>query len=241
MIYLENIPNFLTTLRVCLIPFFLYFLFFKDVESKVIALIIFIIASLTDLLDGYLARKWKVTSKLGTFLDPLADKALIISALVAFILLDNQIPIWMLIVIVSRDILITLMRILGKRKGMEVKTSTLGKVKTVVQMTTIILILLIFVGRSYKTEISLLYQKGNLEGKTNIQIALGSLLEGFDIWWKKEIDIDYKKKVFAYSMPYFLLLFTTILTIISGISYIFKNKRIIQAYLPKNILKKEKL
>ena len=120
----------LTVLRVILIPVFIWMIIQPDFYLRFVGLIVFGIASATDWLDGYLARRWKVTSEFGKFLDPLADKFLVISALFALLYLEDQIEVWMVLVIITRDILITVMRWLAIRRGKSLKTSRLGKAKT---------------------------------------------------------------------------------------------------------------
>ena len=222
-----TIPNILTILRVIMIPFFIYCLMQNDSIYRWWALVLFILASVTDFLDGYLARKLKQDSALGRFLDPFADKALVVSTIVAFVYLDKQIPLWMVLVIIGRDLLITVMRFLAIRKGMEVKTSKLAKFKTAFQMISIFLILGIFLIRSYRTEIINTFEKGRQEGKKNLDIALDSFAYGLKIITKKEISSAEKEKVFAESMPYFVMLITTIFTIISGLRYIYTNYKIL--------------
>ena len=103
-----NLPNKLTTLRVIMIPFFVFFLLWQNGENytfRMIALALFIIASLTDLLDGKIARKYNLVTNFGKFMDPLADKLLVCSALICLIEL-NALPAWMVIVIISRDFII---------------------------------------------------------------------------------------------------------------------------------------
>jgi cardiolipin synthase len=117
----------LTLSRIILIPLFLYLIFTPTIEHRIWALVIFVIASLTDLLDGWTARKLKQETETGKFLDPLADKFLVISALIAFLFLDPFIPLWMVIVIIGRDLLITLMRYLAIKKGTSLRTSRLGR------------------------------------------------------------------------------------------------------------------
>ncbi|RME91137.1 MAG: CDP-diacylglycerol--glycerol-3-phosphate 3-phosphatidyltransferase [Candidatus Hydrogenedentota bacterium] len=227
---LWNIPNALTVFRVILIPAFIYFLLQPDSNSRLLALFLFILASITDFFDGYLARKWNQESAFGRFLDPLADKALVISAIVLFVVLDPQIPAWMVIVIVARDILITLLRWLAIRKGMEVKTSKFGKLKTAFQMFSIVLILVIFAVRSYRHEIIHTYTQEKMRGQKNIEIALNRFQKWILLLPKDQSDPHEKKKVFAESVPYILMLITTIFTAISGIRYLVTNYQIL---LPK--------
>ena len=136
-----NIPNMLTLLRIIMIPIF-YIIFFSDItNSSLFAALIFIIASLTDWLDGFLARKWKVVTNFGKIMDPLADKLLVMTALVC-LLTSFRIPAWAVIVILSREMAITGLRIIAASEGVIVAADKLGKFKTVFQMFAIILLLL---------------------------------------------------------------------------------------------------
>jgi len=130
--------------RIVLIPLVIYLLYTK---SWMLALILFAIASLTDLLDGWSARKLNQESEFGIFIDPLADKFLVISVLAALMVLDPYLQIfdfWMIIVIVGRDLLITFMRYLAMRRGEVLQTSQFGKVKTAFQMVSIVIIIMIY-------------------------------------------------------------------------------------------------
>ena len=112
-----NLPNKLTVLRVILVPFFVFFLLGADwigSFSPYIALIIFIVASLTDMLDGKIARKYNLITNFGKFMDPLADKLLVCSALICLIALD-RIPAWIVIVIISREFIISGFRLIASR------------------------------------------------------------------------------------------------------------------------------
>jgi cardiolipin synthase (CMP-forming) len=142
------IPNLLSISRIVLIPLFVYLLFIPTAEAKIWSLVVFAIASLTDLLDGWSARKFNQESELGQFLDPLADKFLVISALIAIVALDPYFEIfdiWMIFIILGRDVLITVMRYLAIKKGTTLKTSRFGKVKTAFQMISIVLIIMIYI------------------------------------------------------------------------------------------------
>jgi cardiolipin synthase len=130
--------------RIVLIPLVIYLLYAK---SWMLALVLFAIASLTDLLDGWSARKLKQESEFGIFIDPLADKFLVISVLAALMVLDPYLEIfdfWMILVIVGRDLLITFMRYLALRRGEFLQTSKFGKVKTAFQMVSIVIIIMIY-------------------------------------------------------------------------------------------------
>tara|TARA_B100001250_G_C19770304_1_gene776821 strand:+ start:571 stop:1161 length:591 start_codon:yes stop_codon:yes gene_type:complete len=138
----KNIPNVLTFLRIVSVPFFIYFLLCDS--NYIFASFIFIIASVTDFLDGYFARKFNAISNFGTFFDPLADKLLVISCFVSFLyieLLQESVLLWMIVVIVFRDVSITLLRLLIQSKNMTMITTKVAKAKTAFQMGSIGLIL----------------------------------------------------------------------------------------------------
>lgn len=137
-----NLPNKLTTLRVILIPVFLLVLFLlEEPMNRYIAVAIFIIASLTDFLDGHLARKYHLVTNFGKFMDPLADKLLVMSALVSMVALED-LPAWVVIVILAREFAITGFRTLAMEANIVMAASWWGKIKTTVQMLMIILVLL---------------------------------------------------------------------------------------------------
>lgn len=138
-----NLPNKITMIRIILIPFFVFFMLTDFVPySQYIAAGVFIIASLTDTLDGYLARKYNLVSNFGKFVDPLADKLLVCSALVCFVALpDNPMPAWGVIVIISRDFIISGFRLVASDAGVVIAASWWGKIKTVVQMLMSILLI----------------------------------------------------------------------------------------------------
>ena len=134
-----NLPNKLTTFRVILIPFFVFFLLAPYFEGygNYIALVIFIVASLTDFLDGKIARKYNLVTNFGKFMDPLADKLLVCSALICLIALD-RIPAWIVIVIISREFIISGFRLVASDNGVVIAASYWGKFKTTFQMLMII-------------------------------------------------------------------------------------------------------
>ncbi len=142
-----NIPNILSLSRIVLIPLFIYLLNLKTGEALINALIVFIIASLTDVFDGWSARKLHLESEFGKFIDPLADKILVISCLAAIFVIDPSFEIidfWMILIIVGRDVLITVMRYLALKRGRPLKTNRFGKFKTAFQMVSIVLIIMIY-------------------------------------------------------------------------------------------------
>ena len=136
-----TVPNILTVFRILLTPVFVYLLFTNFLFSNFYALLIFVLASVTDAYDGYYARKYDVESEIGNFLDPLADKILVSSAFISFYIL-GLIDMWMVVLILFRDIFITILRIIMKRNGYALKTSRIAKSKTAVQLTLIISILI---------------------------------------------------------------------------------------------------
>jgi len=150
------IPNFLTSTRILLVPVFLYCLFTDFSHGKLLALIVFISAAITDAYDGKIARKYDIESKFGVFFDPLADKLLVLSAFYGFMflpVLSTTVKLWMIILISFRDILVTLMRTLMQYKGVTMITSKAGKLKTFLQITTINFILIYLILKSYKVDI----------------------------------------------------------------------------------------
>ena len=150
------IPNFLTSTRILLIPVFLYCLFTDFSHGKLLALIVFLSAAITDAYDGKIARKYDIESKFGVFFDPLADKLLVLSAFYGFMflpVLSTTVKLWMIILISFRDILVTLMRTLMQYKGVTMITSKAGKLKTFLQITTINFILIYLILKSYKVDI----------------------------------------------------------------------------------------
>lgn len=174
-----NLANKLTILRVLLIPFFILFLLLENgqnIKLRLIALLIFIIAALTDSLDGYIARKYNLITNFGKFMDPLADKLLVCSALICFIEL-NFISSWIVVIIIAREFIISGFRLIASDSGIVIAASKWGKFKTITQMIAIILIL---------------------------------------------IQVNY-----LYYITQFFIYLMLILTIVSLIDYIFKNKQVL--------------
>lgn len=138
-----NLPNKLTVLRVILIPFFVISLlaFGGSVRLlRYLAAAIFIVASLTDMLDGKIARKYNLVTNFGKFMDPLADKLLVCSALICLIEL-GQLPSWMVIIIVSREFIISGFRLVAAEQGIVIAASYWGKFKTTFQMIAVVLMI----------------------------------------------------------------------------------------------------
>ena len=138
-----NLPNKLTVLRVLLIPFFVAALLWEHGENQMLcygAAAIFIVASLTDLLDGKIARKYNLVTNFGKFMDPLADKLLVCSALICLVEL-RQLPSWMVIIIVSREFIISGFRLIAAEHQIVIAASYWGKFKTTFQMVAVCLLI----------------------------------------------------------------------------------------------------
>lgn len=140
-----NLPNKLTIFRMILVPVFVFLLLadFIPIDlqyRRYIALVVFIIASSTDALDGYIARKYNMVTNFGKFMDPLADKLLVCSALISMIQLGD-IPAWIVIVIIAREFIITGFRTLAVEQNIVIAAGVWGKLKTIAQMVMIIVIL----------------------------------------------------------------------------------------------------
>lgn len=199
-----NLPNKLTMLRVILIPFFVFFLLQNVLElpGMWIALGIFVVASLTDLADGKIARKYNLVTNFGKFMDPLADKLLVCSALICFVEL-NLLPAWFVITIIAREFVISGFRLIASDNGVVIAASWWGKFKTTFQMILIILVMLLqalgrnltWVGLSYKEAAGL----GNLA-----ECSVWSILTTVVAWIS-----------FA-------------LTVISLVDYLVKNKQVMK-------------
>lgn len=136
-------PNILTLLRILAVPVFVFLLISPTPQSKLWATAIFVIASFTDWLDGYIARIYKAESILGTLLDPLADKILVMAALVMLVAETglHRVPAWMVVVILAREFLVSGLRSLAAVKGTVVAASTLAKYKTACTMVAIFFLL----------------------------------------------------------------------------------------------------
>lgn len=136
-----NLPNFLTNLRIALAVLFLWLIFLAGFPAKFLALLAFLLASLTDYWDGRLARKNNQVTSFGRLMDPIADKILTLSAFLAFVQLGLM-PAWMVILIITRDLLITGVRLVMPADSLSQGTRKSGKHKTVLQFTAIIGVLI---------------------------------------------------------------------------------------------------
>jgi len=211
-----NIPNAISFLRIILIPVFLYLIFLTEVEKRIWALVVFIIASLTDILDGWSARKFGQETSFGKFLDPLADKILVISALIAFLILDPLIPAWMIFIIILRDVLLTIMRYLAIKKNSVIRTTRFGKVKTAFQMISIIVIIMVLIVRRSADYIV-------------VQSTSDDIMRLSKVYEIYNSQMDNKWLIIT---PYCLMAIVTVLTALSGIRYIITNR---QLFIPSKL------
>ena len=186
-----NLPNKITLSRIVLAFVFMFFLFCHGIMAKYLALFTFCLASLTDFLDGRIARRRNLENDFGRLMDPIADKILILTAFLAFVEM-KIIPAWMVIVIIFRELTITGLRITAATRGIILSASLAGKHKTVSQMVAIISILIFLIVR---------------------ETAKGVWSPLWEVWFKRG--------------AFYLMLVTVILTLISGLSYLIKNKPIL--------------
>lgn len=136
-----NLPNKLTIIRIIMVPFF--YLFLVNIEgtwAAAIALVLFVVASLTDALDGHIARSQNLITTFGKFMDPIADKILVTSALIGFTAMGVLDP-WATLIILSREFIVTAFRIVAMGEGVVIAASKWGKLKTITQMVALIMLL----------------------------------------------------------------------------------------------------
>jgi CDP-diacylglycerol--glycerol-3-phosphate 3-phosphatidyltransferase len=193
-----NLPNRLTLIRLSLVPAFMVFMVVDNVWTRMASLVIFIGASITDWYDGMIARRTGTVTVIGTFLDPLVDKMLIAAALVGFVeLRELHIPAWMVVLIISREFLITGLRSLAASRGIVMGAERAGKFKTTSQMIAIITILVVLC----------------LNSSLEKWPTLGSVLSpGHQQVFLTLLD----------RLPYWLVFWASITTIVSGYLYIRK-------------------
>lgn len=185
----RHIPNILTISRFFLAPIFYYFAVQPTFYSKAVALSLFLLASFTDFLDGKIARQFDIRSKFGNFADPLADKILVMTALLSFAQVENLlIPLWLIIVIFVRETLVTILRIKFINKNKSMNTAFLGKLKTSFQMVSILIIL-------------------------SLQIAAEKL-----VFFKEAFNSETGSALIKYT-PLTLILICALITVISGLQY----------------------
>lgn len=202
-----NLANKLTLIRIFLVPVLVLFMYIDNFWTRIVALLIFSTAAVTDIYDGIIARRQKTITTLGIFLDPLADKLIISAALISFVgLKELHIPAWMVILIISREFIITGLRSMAATKNIVIPASKAGKFKTTSQIVSIITLMLILIINS-----ALWHYKGirspNLLYTSGYNYALG---------W------------FLVKLPFWMMFLTTILTLISGLTYLEKHKELLK-------------
>jgi len=188
-----NIANRITLLRIVLTFVFMFFLFGEGLWPKVISLLIFTVAALSDLYDGWIANKRNIVTDFGKLMDPIADKILVLAAFAAFVQMQ-LIEAWMFVIIISREILITSLRLFALNKGKVLAATRVGKHKTLSQMVVIFAILGF--------------------------IVLKEVMLRFFTW------NPYWERLFCLGI-YILMLATVCLTLYSGISYLWENRKVI--------------
>ena len=184
-----NLPNKLTIARVIMVPFFVLFLMNITIPHHiVIALGIFALASFTDHLDGSIARKRNLITNFGKFLDPLADKILVISALACFVALGWT-NVWFLIVIIAREFMVSAVRLIAADSGKVVAANVWGKVKTISQMVAILVILIL----QYIQELMDLHVMPGFYGSQTVFYIIGECFVGICVFFTIISGIIYLK------------------------------------------------
>ncbi|MCX5778324.1 MAG: CDP-diacylglycerol--glycerol-3-phosphate 3-phosphatidyltransferase [Elusimicrobia bacterium] len=197
-----NLANKLTLARIALVPVLVLFMYLDNFWTRIFALLIFVIAALTDLFDGRIARRQKTITTLGIFLDPLADKLLISAALISFVgLKELHIPAWMVILIISREFIITGLRSLAASKNIIIAASKQGKFKTTSQITAIISLMLILIVNSS------LHHHG-----VHPETILNAGGPQYTLAWV------------LVKLPFWLMFIATLFTISSGLTYLIRHK-----------------
>jgi CDP-diacylglycerol--glycerol-3-phosphate 3-phosphatidyltransferase len=193
-----NLPNKLTLTRIVLSPIFMAFLLVDNLIARYVALVLFSVACLTDLWDGYLARKNGCETGFGRFMDPMADKLLVSLAFVSFVSL-RVIPAWVVLTIITREIIILGLRMLVAYKGEVMRSSPLARWKTASQMISAVIILIFLTGKS-------------------TLLARGIPEDGLPLYEIGQILLG-------------LVLVAALLTVVSGLDYLYKNRSLILSVL----------
>lgn len=183
-----NLPNKLTILRCLMTPLFLLLMLWEFPFHYTAALVVFIVASLTDLIDGKLARKRGLVTNLGKFLDPLADKMLTTAAYIGFVqfIPSRSIP-WAVFLILAREFMVISVRLMAAKDGVVVPASFSGKLKTVMQMVSIIYMLVYYQAMQFGFlhDLSVLHKWGGLFGMLLIWIAVAAtVVSGLQYVWE---------------------------------------------------------
>ena len=177
-----NLANKITIIRILLVPIFVFFLLMPFPYGKFISALIFVAAASTDWIDGYIARKRNQVTNFGKFMDPLADKLLVTSALISLVELGS-VPSWAAIIIVSREFMVTSLRIVAASEGIVIAASKWGKIKTVTQMIAIVSLLI----QNYPFSLI-----GFPFDKISMLLAvIFTILSGIDYLWKNRRILDF--------------------------------------------------
>ena len=138
-----NLPNALTLFRIFLVPFLVVVLLTKFTGREFVGLAIFLVAAITDFFDGWVARRWNQTTRLGALLDPIADKLLMSAAFISLVEMDpTHVPAWMVVIIIGREFAVSGLRSIAAQQGVTIAASPLGKGKMVSQVIAISLLIL---------------------------------------------------------------------------------------------------
>jgi len=204
-----NPANIITFFRALLIPLFLIVLFKQSFPALLAALIVFFIASLSDFFDGFIARRLELHTRFGVFADPLADKLLVGSAFIAFLFIPSLgIPVWLVVLILIREVFVTVLRIVAIRRGLEMKTEYSGKIKTFFQMIAIFAILILL----------LLGQRIFDSGLSEAAIYSAAFWETF---------VGARGALLLHNLPGILVGITALLAVVSMLHYLVKNWRVL--------------
>ncbi len=203
-----NIPNILTISRIAVVPLFVYFLFRETPVSSILAYALFLAASITDFLDGYIARKFNITTPFGAFWDPLSDKIITGAAFISFSILNYiYFPWWIVAVILFREVTVTLFRIAARRKNSEMKTEFAGKLKTAFQMFTINIILIYIIIYRYLSESGIALSSKGVANSSAVWVSI----------------VGQRWAYVIYFIPFCLGVGSALLSIISMLIYTVKN------------------
>lgn len=204
-----HIANILTVFRIVIVPFFILSLFGQSLFSGVAALVLFFTAAVSDYLDGVCARKYRLQSGFGEFVDPLADKILVGAAFLSFTLFPEfNIPLWLVIIILVRELVVTLLRVVAIKKKTPLKTEYSGKIKTAFQMLSIVVIL-----------VMLLIKKAVLSARPSLMSE-----ESTEFW---RTLFGQNPGTFIYFLPLLLVSLSAVLALFSMGHYVLKNRHII--------------
>ena len=188
-----NLANQLTISRIILAFVFMAFLFAHGFTAKVMALCVFILASFTDAVDGFIAKRAGMITDFGKLIDPIADKILVLAAFISFVEM-RIVPAWMVVIIIFREVAVTGLRILALAKDKVIAADGGGKHKMITQVVTIVAIL-----------VFIIFREGGREE--------------FGFWDERYV-VMFQDAIFA------LMALTTVLTLVSGVNYLVKNKEV---------------